>query len=392
MRLARLAPTYAMFAAILAACGGSPSAGGSAATADAGSPETGPDGAATHADAAASSGGDAAPEGGSVEGGTGAMEAGGAEAGAGDTDSGGGGVDASDGGMTLVDAPTGTEEKTLESGGTGADASTDAASTGIGPGSDKCSTATVIPLSSQHVDLPASNAGAAHDIDAPCATGSGPDVFYQFTVSRPVIVYADTFGATWNTALYLLSGACAPMTASTMTGDAVCNDDGCSTQQSQVVALLAPGNYKLGLTGTGGATGSATIHFEVAPAASGTETQLPQGVSTQTGTTVGASGNVDDLSTTCAADGPEDGYWWASCPTATAGQLQASTCGEATWETVLAVEIPQLATAYSCSVDSCFPDTSLTQTIPAGSGLRVLFVDGQAGTSAGHYSVNVTRP
>jgi hypothetical protein len=176
-----------------------------------------------------------------------------------------------------------------------------------------------------------------------------------------------------------------------MTGDAVCNDNACGTQQSQIVALLQPGNYRLGLTGASGAEGAATIHFAYAFAASGTETPLPAGSSTQTGTTVGTSGNIDDESPSCIAAGPENGYWWTSCPGAAGGLLSASTCGGATWETVLETEIPETV-PYACSSDGCYPDTSIAATVPAGAGLRVLLVDGQAGTDRGAYTMTVDRP
>ena len=70
-------------------------------------------------------------------------------------------------------------------------------------------------------------------------------MFYRFTVSRRVLVYADTFGATWNTALFLLSSTCAPLAKGMMEGDAVCSDDACGTPQSRLVTLLPPGDYRL---------------------------------------------------------------------------------------------------------------------------------------------------
>jgi hypothetical protein len=298
------------------------------------------------------------------------------------------GANVGDVGVTGPDGSTGQDAGHAEAG----HAADSAVAGGIGPGSDKCATATDIPLSSTHVDLPASTAGAMHDIDAPCAPAGGADVFYQFSVSKPVLVYADTFGANFNTVLFLLTSACVPIAQSTTGGDAVCNDDGCGSQQSQVVALLNPGNYRLGLSGVGAAEGAATIHFEYAIAASGTESPLPQGTTVQSGTTTGSSGNIDDMSPSCIAAGPENGYWWTSCPSDPGGELNASTCGSAqTWETVLETEIPESA-PYACTLDTCFPDTTISATVPMGAGLRVLLVDGQAGTDQGAYSMNVTRP
>ena len=335
-----------------------------------------------------------ATPGGSSDGGAGGSDngsnpAGGAEAGA----AGGGDAEAttgSDGGEGKSDAGGAHGD----SGVPITDAGThDAGPTGPLVGSDHCASATVIPLTTvnSHVELMADTTAATHDVEAPCTADSGADVFYQFTVSKHVFLYADTFGASWNTVLFLLSGSCTPITTGTTAGDSVCNDTACGTSQSQIVALLAPGSYRLGLGGSSGATGAATIHFEFALAPSGASAPLPQGMSQQSGTTVGVSGNVNNQSSSCVAAGPENGYWWTSCPSDPGGQLTASTCGGATWETLLETEIPR-SHPYACALDSCGMQTALSTTIPAGAGLHLLMIDGQAGTSAGAYTMQVNRP
>ena len=259
--------------------------------------------------------------------------------------------------------------------------------------SDHCQSATPIPLTSAnaHLNLSADTTSATHDVGAPCSADSGADVFYQFAISKPAFVYADTFGAGWSTVLYLLTSSCAPLGSGTTAGDVICSEGGCGTSQSQIVALLQPGAYRLGLGGTGGAAGQATIHFELALAGSGTATPLPQGASEQSGTTIGVSGNVNNQSSSCLGAGPEDAYFWTTCPGDAAGQLTASTCGGASWETMLETEVPG-ATPFKCALDTCGMQTALTTNIPAGAGLRVLLVDGQAGTSAGPYTMQVVRP
>jgi hypothetical protein len=262
------------------------------------------------------------------------------------------------------------------------------------PGNDHCSSAPLIPLSAQNrrLDLKATTSAATHDIDAPCAPDQGPDVFYKFAISKRVFVYADTFGATWNTVLFLLSDSCEPISASTTTGDAVCSDDACGAQGSRVVALLEPGTYRLGLGGRAGAKGDATIHFEWALAGSGTVSQLPQGSSVQTGTTVGVGGSIEGLSTDCLAAGAENSYWWARCPSDPGGTLTASTCdGGTTWESVVEVQIPK-SVSYQCNLDGCGLQSSLTANVPAGAGLGVLSLDGQGGSDHGAYSMTVSRP
>jgi hypothetical protein len=290
----------------------------------------------------------------------------------------------------------------------GHDSGTDAVAPS-GPGANSCVHATYVTLSDWRVDLPADTTGAAWVMNAPCALGASPAsdagidagqinngaVFYRFEFSRPVFFYADTFGTVWDTVLFLLSEACVPLTTTTP-GDAVCDDDSCNGLQSQVVALLQPGVYVLGLTGYGPGSGASTIHVQYALAASGTETPLPQGPSVQSGTTEGDMGNIDDESPACIAAGPENGYWWTNCPGDTGGTLTASTCdGGASWETVVALEEPG-SEPYTCALDTCPApygmQSSLAANIPAGAGLRVLVIDGEAGNSAGPYTMDVVRP
>jgi len=253
--------------------------------------------------------------------------------------------------------------------------------------------ATMIPLSNStpHEDIAATTVGATHDVDAPCVSDMGAEVFYEFSVSKRIIVYADTFGATWNTVLFLLSNDCTPESGSTTPGDAVCNDDACGTQQSQIVAVLNPGYYRLGLGGRGADQGAATIHFEWALAGSGTLNPLPQGSTVQSGTTIGTGGEIEGLSPDCIAAGPENSYWWANCPNDPGGMLTGSTCGGATWETVVEVQIPE-SVPYACNLDACGLQSTLSAAVPAGAGLRVLSMDGQDGTDNGSYMMTVNRP
>jgi len=259
-----------------------------------------------------------------------------------------------------------------------------------------CATATPIPinLASAHIDLFATTVGATHDVTAPCAGSDGgagaPDVFYQLQFTRPAFVYADTFGASWATVLYLLKSDCTAMSSPTMAGGSVCSDGACGVSQAQIVAYLTPGVYFLGLTGRGSAQGAATIHFEYALAGSGTPSPLPQGNTVQIGTTSGPS-DITNISSACLAGGPENAYWWTSCPCDTGGALAASTCGGASFETTLAVEIPQ-SFAYSCSIDACDSQTTINATVPAGPGLRVLVVDGETPGAGGPYTLTVDRP
>ena len=303
------------------------------------------------------------------------------------------GVDSHDG----VDAKGGDDSGEPADGGSGTDAGASDSESGQNidaapPPNDKCANATPIQINANaaHVDIPTTTLGATHDIDAPCVSDHGADVYYSFGVSKRVFVYADTFDATWDTVLYLLASDCTALTASTTTGDAICNDNACGKKQSQVAALLEPGDYVLGLSGRGNSAGTATLHFEYALAGGGAASPLSQGNTVSMGSTSGTS-NITDINSSCIAAGAEDSYWWMSCPGDVGGSLAASTCGAATWETVLELEIPATA-PYVCSLDACDLQTTLNAMIPAGAGLRVLAVDGEGGSDEGAYTLTSARP
>ena len=78
----------------------------------------------------------------------------------------------------------------------------------------------------------------------------------------------------------------------------------------------------------------------------------------------------------------------------TGGTFTASTCGRASWDTILAQHSAGRATERVCADDTCggtSRQSSLTSTIPAGPGLHALYVDGFSG-AGGIYSFQYTRP
>src|SRR5262245_4663767 len=96
--------------------------------------------------------------------------------------------------------------------GTGHDADIDGMPA---PANDRCVNAPTISIASTHSEISTTAAGANADLAAPCGTAGTPDVFFKFTLTRRELVYADTFGATGNTALYFASSCVAARTAST---------------------------------------------------------------------------------------------------------------------------------------------------------------------------------
>jgi hypothetical protein len=195
------------------------------------------------------------------------------------------------------------------------------------PVNDRCADATTITLTAgAHINISATAANANHDLDTPCFGAGGPDVFYRFTLTRRELVYADTFGATWDTKLFFTNSTCMTPLTTQVSGDLVCDDNlgaACTSggTASQVYTILAPGTYFLVLS-SGSSSGATSI-------------SLPRGSAlTRSGLTSGTTGSI---SQSCGGAGPELTYWWVTCPEQAAGTFSASTCSRATWNTLLSV-------------------------------------------------------
>jgi hypothetical protein len=234
------------------------------------------------------------------------------------------------------------------------------------------------------------------DPAALCSCTSGNDVFYSFTIPAGAdqIIYADTLGSVFDTSLFVQTSAGVNVTTPVLANGLACNDDsglaGCATAlQSQIMLQLAPGSYRLVLSGCG--FGAATIHFQHLPVGNGPVAALAAGSRVLAGTTSG----VGRVAQSCGAGlGPENTYYWYTCEAAAVGTFSASTCARATWDTVLE-QRSAARPANSCNDDvggTCGTRSTISSIIPAGAGLHTLYVDGVAPTSLGAYSVSVTRP
>src|SRR5262249_13196624 len=158
----------------------------------------------------------------------------------------------------------------------------------------------------------------------PCGTNTA-DTVLSFTLTQRELVYADTFGSAINTILYFSDLACGNATPPPQgAGYVACNDDACGGQQSQVVAMLGAGKHYLVVSGAG-ATGTVTVHFQRITVGNGSVETLAAGMNTLMGTTSGTG-----VRNNCEAAGPDNSYWWMTCPSYAGGAFSASTCNNAT--------------------------------------------------------------
>jgi hypothetical protein len=310
--------------------------------------------------------------------GTGGVSASGGAIGSGGVSASGGAIGT--GGVSASGGVFGTGGTTSGTGGVSATGgATLAAGTCIAP--------IEIPTDVPQTDLTLNTSGHAHAVDLPCAT-TGGGVVLAFILTQRELVYADTFGASWNTVLAFgdyCEGAAGVIGAA---GTTACSDDGCGTLQSQAVALLGYGRHYLFVAGAQNQTGPVTVHFQHAPVGSGPLALLAAGTGTATGTTSG-TGAVS----LCEASAAENSYWWNTCPTYAGGTLTASTCTGTAFDTVVSLQIPRAGT-LNCADDdpTCGVKSKMSALIPGGAGLHVLTVDGGTGSAKGAYTLTYKRP
>ncbi len=274
---------------------------------------------------------------------------------------------------------------------------------GTPPANDTRAGATVINLTMPSQTLMADTTAARNNTTS-CACTSGNDVFFTFTITQPELIYADTFGATWDTSLFIQDAAGANVVAGA--GSVTCNDDAQSAGfcaagvgnglQSQIVARLNPGMYFLVLSGCG--AGTAGIHFQHAPAGNGTSTRIAPDATTRSA--MSTTAGTGTATGTCCSSGADNSLFWITCPNTAAASLHVNTCNTMTGATTAAynVSLSEHTPARGAVVCNdningvCGTGSSLVAAIPATTAttanLNAVVVDGCA--TSGAATVNFT--
>ena len=238
------------------------------------------------------------------------------------------------------------------------------------PANDLCTSPTPISLSLVTQTLSGDTTNALADMTGSCSCTSGRDLFYGFTLTQTEYVYANTYGVSWDTSLYFTDGNCTALPART-SPEAVCSDDSCSTLQSAVFAVLAPGTYRLAVDGCSG--GAFTLRFAHYPVGTdGNGGQVPAGTATLTGTLSPGAGVTNPAG--CGGGGRERSFFWMTCPAAASATFTASLCSTTPSFDSYLTYVNSSGTS-SCNDDACGLLSSLSATTPNGAALHVLYVD-----------------
>jgi hypothetical protein len=254
-------------------------------------------------------------------------------------------------------------------------------------GDGTCASPYVIPMNTPHTSVTVDTSTRQHTLDLACG-GTGKDIVLSFVLSQKEMVYADTFGAKWNTVLSFADACNATSVQNATEGMTSCSNDACGSTQSQAISMLGFGKHYLVISGANAESGPVTIHFQHALVGSGTFSLLPAGAGAVQGKTTGAG-----LVSTCEATGAENTYWWSSCPDYAGGAFSATTCNGAAFDTLLMLQIPK-NDAQTCADDdaNCGVLSTVGATVAPGAGIHVLLLDGDTIKSSGDYKITYTRP
>lgn len=228
---------------------------------------------------------------------------------------------------------------------------------------------------------------AAHDDNWTSTTGcgmqGGRDVFYQFVLPAPEVVYYDTFGSNFDSTVRVFAGSCAAIGAVQK-----CSDDACTQTRSQGAVALAAGSYCLVVDQFRAETvgGAVVLTFK----RGGRDgVALPLASGTVSGTTAGKT-NLATASCEANTAQPDVGHFFTSCPGTTT--VNASTCTGTAFDSVIYMRTGVATSAdVACSDDSSGCGNNLQSRITnktlSGANLQWVIVDGFGTTGSGAYTL-----
>jgi hypothetical protein len=232
----------------------------------------------------------------------------------------------------------------------------------------------------------------AHADDKPMHGGCGTlqrDVFFKVILTKPEVVYFDTFGSDFATELRVYPGAaCGDPTSSF-----ACQSGACGTPSSQAASLLPTGTTCVVVAQqmTGETTGALKLHV-VRGGRTGTALPNQTGTSTITNTT--CSGTPQSTASCVATSNTADdlGYYALVCPSG--ANVDASSCGSpAAFDNNVYIQQaggPELACADDSGATACpaNPNNAVLTNVATKVGLAWVIIDG-FGTGCGTFTLTV---
>lgn len=216
-------------------------------------------------------------------------------------------------------------------------------------------------------------AGALDDTGSSCAAGR-PEVFFRLSLAAPEVVYFDTFGSPFDTAVTVRRGPCELVGEET-----ACANDSCGGAQSQGAWQLAAGDHCVIVDGPASSGGGGTVGKLSVVRGKHPGEALPMASGTVRGDTC-----KDDNSNNagCGCEPAEDHhYFFTVCPGSSVAS-RFETCGTmATWDTVLQLR-SAAGDGLACDDDSCDDTSSAISRTVMGPGMYWAIIDGCADCGA----------
>jgi hypothetical protein len=196
------------------------------------------------------------------------------------------------------------------------------------PSNDERADAVAIGLPSDGSEATVIGSNVDATRDGPTISGcaaNGPNVWYRVTTPSRGVLWADTAGSMYDTAIFITNSSGSPVSVfgGTTTNDGLCNDDCCgagrgdftSGLQSCAGGSLAAGTYYISVGGFSTlSTGAFTLHVQFVPDTGFLYGQRLTGVGTTTSTVlVGSSEAADMCAGGFSSRSGEDMRWFASC-------------------------------------------------------------------------------
>ncbi len=247
------------------------------------------------------------------------------------------------------------------------------------PSNDNCAQAIAVSNGSP---VAFNNINATTDGSTNCGFNLGKDIWYSYTACGAGTVTASTCGSSFDTVVTIYSACGGSVLA--------CNDDACGDfglQSSASAAVTAGQTIIVQVSGYNGVSGSGTLSV----------TQTTNDLCANAFAVT--SGSNTPFDNTCASmDGAENcGFQnvndiWYSFSSAHLGTLSVSTCGAASFDTVLTAYADSCGGAVlACNDDNCSLQSSISTPVLAGQTIVIQLAGFNGSSGSGTLAVNFVR-